>query len=90
MRRGSFSAAGAALRPALSERAIRSRDPPDTCVRQPTTFLLTPSDFQDLDDVIMITSPLKKVKNSKCSDQAEIWFEYVFDHARHDGDAYFA
>ena len=32
----------------------------------------------------------RKVKNSKCSDRAEIWYGYVFDYARHDGDVYFA
>ena len=55
---------------------------------QPTTFLLTSSAFQDLDVVIMMTSPLKKVKNSKYSDRAEIRYGYVFEYARHDGDAH--
>ena len=32
----------------------------------------------------------KNLKNSKCSDRAEIWYGYVFDTARHDGDVVFA
>ena len=43
-------------------------------------------------DVISRPRPLTHLQHekSKCSNHAEIWYRYVLDHRRHDGDVYFA
>ena len=43
-------------------------------------------------DVISRPRPLTHLQHekSKCSNHAEIWYGYVFDTARHDGDVGFA